>query len=274
MAIAFVMACRALSAAPNIYVYAGGGTAIRDGQTSVAYENLTSYGAIAFTGSVSKTHSFVILNNGNSALTLDALPVTITGADASHYSVSTPPNLSIAANGYSSFGIKFDPTSAGFKLATVNIHSNDPDSPTFNFNVYGAGNDNASLLGPNLYVGDVTILGSKIKAKSGQPQLKFNGTARVYNSGQLPSMPGECFLSVHGSDGNPIGFDDGDFLDSGDAQALKPKRLKPVAPGESRDIRFRFTLPRVPTEEIIFQVQVPDGGDTAYQNNLLHKTVP
>ena len=68
------------------------------------------------------SQNFVISNSGNVALTISG--ITISGADASQFSVS-PTTTSIAAGATGTITVTFAPTSIGIKNATINIANND-----------------------------------------------------------------------------------------------------------------------------------------------------
>jgi hypothetical protein len=70
----------------------------------------------------------VLTNTGNSALTLAASPISLSGADPGDYSVATATtcssSLSIASNGTCAISIVFSPTSTGTRTATLSITDN------------------------------------------------------------------------------------------------------------------------------------------------------
>ena len=68
------------------------------------------------------SQNFVISNSGNVALTISG--ITISGADASQFSVS-PTTTSIAAGATGTITVTFAPTSIGVKNAIINIANND-----------------------------------------------------------------------------------------------------------------------------------------------------
>ncbi len=65
--------------------------------------------------------------------------VTISGADASDFTVTSTPTSAITAGNTSSFTITFTPLAAGLRTATITIPSNDPDNPSYTFNIQGTG---------------------------------------------------------------------------------------------------------------------------------------
>ncbi len=80
----------------------------------------------------STEQTFTITNNGNSTLTLNGTPlVEITGAHATDYTVTSQPATSSLTTGASTtFTVQFTPTTYDLRSATLQIASNDPDSPS------------------------------------------------------------------------------------------------------------------------------------------------
>lgn len=117
--------------------------------------NDTDFGNVNITASTN-ANTFTIYNLGTlTNLNLTGAPlVSIGGADAADFTVTTLPSTPIAASGSTTFIITFDPTTVGTKNATVSIANDDPtggENPyTFNIrgtgtNVVGPGGVNANL---------------------------------------------------------------------------------------------------------------------------------
>ena len=70
---------------------------------------------------------FTIENLGNAELRFSGSPIiTITGTDSDQISVESQPSSStVAANAVTQFTIRFAPTSAGTKTASIEIFNND-----------------------------------------------------------------------------------------------------------------------------------------------------
>lgn len=120
-----------LGLAPEIQVELPGGTNVDSG-------SIVDFGGAMVAGqSVSKT--FTIYNIGNRTMT--GLAVTISGVGAANFSVNDqPPTTMSGPYGSGTFGITFDPTSAGFKAALLEIAGNDPDENPFQLALTGNGN--------------------------------------------------------------------------------------------------------------------------------------
>tara|TARA_R110002073_G_scaffold139232_2_gene289351 strand:- start:125075 stop:128854 length:3780 start_codon:yes stop_codon:yes gene_type:complete len=126
---------------PEMDVF-GNATEIVDGDTTPDVADATDYGQIDVTsGNVSTT--FTIENNGTGDLTLtDASPyITISGVNASDFSISSVPAGTIAAAGSSTFAITFNPSALGIRTATISIANDDADENPYNFDIQGEGID-------------------------------------------------------------------------------------------------------------------------------------
>jgi len=94
---------------------------------------VSSYDFGAVTVGTTVSHTFNVYNVGG--LTLS---VTSVSASGEGYSISSTSGLgSIAPGDYGTFTVDFHPTSAGAKLGTVSIQSNDPDEPTAQVSLVG-----------------------------------------------------------------------------------------------------------------------------------------
>ncbi len=89
----------------------------------------------AFPGTVVRT--FTITNTGVDPLTISG--VTITGPNASDFSVTTPPASTVAPSGSTTFQITFNPSTDGVKDATVEIANDDVDENPYTFAIRGTG---------------------------------------------------------------------------------------------------------------------------------------
>ena len=76
---------------------------------------------------ITKEKIFTIENTGTDDLTLDDLPVQITGPDAGQFSIDQQPSSSVSAQTGTTFTISFNPSSVGNKTASISIGNNDPD---------------------------------------------------------------------------------------------------------------------------------------------------
>lgn len=75
------------------------------------------------------SHTLVIRNPGGKNLT--GLGITLSGADATMFSITATPTAPLPHSGTTPFTVRFAPTSAGAKTATLQIASNDADENPF-----------------------------------------------------------------------------------------------------------------------------------------------
>jgi hypothetical protein len=148
----------------------GNSVAIADGDNSPTSADFTDFGTTSVcSGTISKT--FVISNPGTTALTISA--VTITGANAADFTVSSSPVGTLAAAGTSNLTISFDPSASSLETATVTIVSNDCDEASYDFAIQGTGTQVTSAL----------VSSSNVSCNGGN-----NGDATVSVSGGMPSL--------------------------------------------------------------------------------------
>ncbi|MFV8343024.1 LamG-like jellyroll fold domain-containing protein [Flavobacterium sp. XS2P39] len=114
----------------------GNATSIVDGDATPSGTDWTSFGSMeTSTGIITKTYT--IQNTGNATLTIGA--ITISGTNASDFTVTTSPSASIVAGGSSIFSISFDPSSLGVKTAAISIVNNDSNENPYDFSIQGTG---------------------------------------------------------------------------------------------------------------------------------------
>ena len=83
---------------------------------------------------------FTIQNLGDVPLHLSGSAlVSVSGPAASDFKVSTPPVNPVVGGSSSMFRVRFAPSAAGLRAATVSIASDDPDENPYQFAVQGAG---------------------------------------------------------------------------------------------------------------------------------------
>ena len=126
-------------AEPEIAVL-GNGQNIVDGDTTPNGTDHTNFGNTSVTDGTT-TRTFTIRNPGGLALDLTGSPlVTISGANAGDFTLTTVPSVSTIAPGASAtFEITFDPSAIGLRTAIVSIASNDENENPFEFAIQGRG---------------------------------------------------------------------------------------------------------------------------------------
>lgn len=116
----------------------GGGYEILSGDLSPRPEDGTRFAGV-WPGSQGGEMTFTLRNLGGGALVPGAAPaVTFSGAAAADFSLVTAPDASVPANGDTSFTVRFSPSRAGARPATVSIATNASGSP-YVFAVEGEG---------------------------------------------------------------------------------------------------------------------------------------
>lgn len=123
--------------APEIAVTGNGQNIAHTDATPDAADH-TDFGAMLVpAGTVVRT--FTIQNSGSATLNLGANAVSIAGANAADYSVTTQPATQVAAAASSQFTITFDPSAVGARTATISIANDDADEAPFTFAISGTG---------------------------------------------------------------------------------------------------------------------------------------
>jgi len=125
-----------VTSGPEVNV-TGNGLDIMNGDTTPGLSDRTDFGSVDVTvGSV--TNTYTIQNTGSATLTI-AVPVTISGSNAADFTVVTQPAASIAANGSTTFSVKFDPGAAGLRQAVLSFGNNDSNENPYSFSIQGTG---------------------------------------------------------------------------------------------------------------------------------------
>lgn len=83
------------------------------------------------------TRNFVMTNSGTADLAISS--VTITGANASDFTITTQPATTLVGGQTTTLGIKFTPGATGARRATVTINSNATGANAFTFVIGGNG---------------------------------------------------------------------------------------------------------------------------------------
>lgn len=122
-------------ALPEVQV-TGNGVVVVDGDAIPSLADHTDFGTTAVSSGL-VTRTFTIQNTGLASLTLGS--VTIGGANAADFTVTSQPSSTLPAGGSTSFMVKFDPSAAGLRGATLSFSNNDSDENPFNFSLQGTG---------------------------------------------------------------------------------------------------------------------------------------
>ncbi|HUX52795.1 MAG TPA: choice-of-anchor D domain-containing protein, partial [Williamwhitmania sp.] len=121
----------------------GNGVSIVDGDVTPTFNDFTNFGS-ADVASATITRTFIIQNLGTGPLSITG--VTITGANASDFTVTTAPASSVASTGTTSFVVTFNPSALGNRNATINIANDDSNENPYNFDIQGYGYTPSNLV--------------------------------------------------------------------------------------------------------------------------------
>lgn len=117
----------------------GNGRVIADGDATPGSADHTDFGT-AGVGAGTLTRAFTIRNTGNGVLHLGGAPrVALSGSHAGDFAVAIQPSATVVVGGTTTFTIRFDPSAAGLRRATVSIANNDADEDPYDFAIQGTG---------------------------------------------------------------------------------------------------------------------------------------
>ncbi len=202
------------------YFFAGFGLpeiAVAQSAVNIADGGSKAFGTVTMGSTADLT--FTIKNTGIADLHVD--PITFSGTDAAMFSVTDQPASTVSAvTGSTTFTVRFAPTSAGLKTATLSIANNDADENPFEITIFGTGESGdiassfSTLSNPNgaWTYGYTTTLGSAFTAHvnqgvyggldewhtnavGAQPWVAHNGTGAVINVSTISVELGA--LSLH-----------------------------------------------------------------------------
>jgi trimeric autotransporter adhesin len=193
------------ASAPEINLV-GNAVSIADEDTTPAAADHTDFGSADVAGGT-VTRTFTIQNTGSGALTLSGSPlVAISGANAADFAVAAQPVASVAAAGSTTFQVRFDPSAAGVRSATITIANSDANENPYNFSIQGTGSSapEINLVGNAVSIadGDSTPAKAdntdfgKTKLTGGTVALTF--TIQNTGSGQL-TLSGAPLVAVGGA---------------------------------------------------------------------------
>lgn len=123
-------AVRGFRSAPEISVFNDYGGGLADGSTTSQSIGNTAIGE-------SSERSFTIKNEGFAQL--GGLSFTLDGAHSADFSISSPPATALAPTASTSFTVRFAPSAAGARTATLRLGSNDANESPFDILLSGTG---------------------------------------------------------------------------------------------------------------------------------------
>jgi hypothetical protein len=116
----------------------GNNHSITKGDATPSTTDNTDFGSASVSGGTVDV-TFTINNTGNCSLALPGSPqVALSGATSGDFSVTDQPDSSVIAGGSTTFTIRFAPTTAGTRSATVSI-TNNTGGGLFTFSIKGTG---------------------------------------------------------------------------------------------------------------------------------------
>ena len=129
---------------------------LKHGATSIADGGSYDFGSHEIGTDTDVT--FIIENTGTANLTLTT-PISLGGADANQLSIQQQPTSPVSASGNTTFIVRFTPTSAGSKTASLSISNNDADENPYNLALTAVGTEEEEeeLIIPGLEEGKVRI---------------------------------------------------------------------------------------------------------------------
>lgn len=122
----------------------GNAAPIDDGDIVPDVADGTDFGSADIAGAM-VARTFTITNTGDTSLDLSA-GVSITGTNASDFTVTSVPATSVAAAGNTTFQITFDPSATGTRTATISIVNNDANENPYDFSILGLGTSTPNTL--------------------------------------------------------------------------------------------------------------------------------
>jgi hypothetical protein len=138
----------------------GNGVNIVDGDTTSSLTDHTDFGSVMLGANF--TRVFTIQNVGTANLNLTGNPiVSITGNNASDFTVLAQPATPVAPAGNTTFIVRFTPSALGLRSVTITIANNDSDENPYDFAIQGTG----------IGFPEITVLGNNHIISDGQTAI-------------------------------------------------------------------------------------------------------
>ena len=110
-----------------------------------------------------RTRTFTITNTTSSAQVLNIGAVTITGANATNFTLTSSPAATLAAGAQTSFTVSFNPSAAGNRIGTISIANNVPGKNPYTFFINGTGtNSEINVTGNGVNIADGSTIPSAV----------------------------------------------------------------------------------------------------------------
>ena len=188
---------------PEINV-TGNAVTIADGDTTPTTADFTDFGSTSVAGGT-VVRTFTVQNTGTGPLSLTGTPkVSVSGTHAADFTVTVQPASPVAAAGFTTFDVTFDPGAGGTRSATLTMANDDSNENPYNFSISGTGalpEINVTGNSTNISDGDITprtadatdfgstsvtggtVVGTFTIQNTGAAALNLTGTPRVAVSG-------------------------------------------------------------------------------------------
>lgn len=157
---------------------------------------------------------FTIANSGASSLTLTT-PITLAGANADQFSVQSQPTSPVTPTGSTTFTVRFTPTSAGLKTASLAIANNDSDENPYNIELQGTGTCASALTVTNANTSGSGSLNQAIADLCSGGTITFDGDYTIPITGLTPAKS----LTMDGS-GHAVTLSGGLLINPGETTVL------------------------------------------------------
>lgn len=125
-----------IAAEPEINVLAATSYLIADGASSPWINEGTHFGSLDI-ASGARARTFTIKNVGSATLNISS--AALSGTDVADFTITTAPAATVAAAGFTTLTISFDPSTVGRKNALLTIVNNDDDETTYTIALAGDG---------------------------------------------------------------------------------------------------------------------------------------
>jgi hypothetical protein len=126
----------------------GNAVTIAAGDRTPSRADYTDFGPMEVSGSLNNaTRTFTIRNTGTSTMNLTGKRVAIVSGDNDQFSIVKRPAATIAPGGRSTFTVSFNPLSAGWKGANIQVRSDAANKSEYNLKLTGKGEATTLLTG-------------------------------------------------------------------------------------------------------------------------------
>jgi trimeric autotransporter adhesin len=132
----------------------GNATSIVDGDITPSITDWTDFTSTPVGNFI--TRPFTIYNTGTTNLTIGA--ITFSGLNAADFTVTTAPAATVLPGGSTNFIIRFNPSAAGLRTATISIVNNDSNENPYNYDLQGTGTEK-----------EIDVFGNAISIVDGDP---------------------------------------------------------------------------------------------------------